>query len=271
MIEPIKKQWEAKVLVVFFLIFTFWWITLQIPQTRTDFSNMLFGGLYGIVALWGGIWGIRIALKWGGIKSLFGKSILMFTLGLLSQEVGQIAYFYYVFFLNQPVPYPSVGDYFFWATIPLYILGVIYLAQASGVHISLQSVKGKLQAVLIPSAVLIACYAIFLSGYTFDISQPVKTAIDLGVPIGEGIYISIALLTYTLTRGVLGGMMKNKVLFIIIALLAEFIADWVFLYQVSREIWYAGGVNDYMYLVAYTLMALALISLQTVLNKLREG
>jgi hypothetical protein len=269
-LETIKTQWSAKVALVIFIFFTTWWIVLQFMNLphESDY-NQFWGGVYGLVALWGGIWGIIIARKWGGFHSVMGKSILFFALGLLSQEVGQVAYTYYISFLHQPIPYPSVGDYFFWATVPLYIMAVIFLAQAAGVHISLRSVKGKLQAVLIPAIILLLCYAIFLQGYKFDWSIPQKILIDLGVPIGEGIYISLALLTYTLTRGVLGGVMKSKVLFILFALLAEFIADWVFLYQASRETWYTGGINDYMYFVAYFLMAIGLIQFDLIHKKLK--
>ena len=271
MLETIKKQWSAKTAVVFFILLTAWWIILQFMNLPHESEyNQLWAAVYGLVALWGGIWGVIISQKWGGLQSVMGKSILFFALGLLSQEIGQVLYSYYIYFLHQPIPYPSVGDYFFWATVPLYIIAVIYLARASGVHISLRSVTGKLQAVLIPAGILLLCYAIFLQGYEFDWADPIKILIDLGVPIGEAVYISIALLTYMLTRGLLGGIMKNKVLFILIALLGEFIADWVFLYQASREIWYAGGINDYMYFVAYSLMVLGLLQLNAVLAKIRN-
>lgn len=249
--------------VTLFIFFTAWWIVLQfmhLPQ-GSDYYQ-LWGGTYGLVALLGGIWGVITARKWGGFHSVMGKSIFFFSLGLLSQEVGQIAYTYYISFLHQPLPYPSVGDFFFYTTVPLYIMAVIFLAQPS-VDISLRSIKGKLQTVIIPTGVLLLCYIVFLNGYKFVWSNPVKILIDLGVPVGEGIYISIALLTYVLARGVLGGIMKSKVLFILIALLAEFIADWVFLYQASRGTWYTGCINDYMYLVAYFIMTLALLSLRS--------
>jgi hypothetical protein len=267
--DTIHNQWSARIAVVLFIFFSIWWVILQFMHLPQDSDyNQLWAALYGIVAFWGGLCGLLISRKWGGIHSIMGKSILLFSLGLLSQEVGQIAYSYYIYFLHQPLPYPSIGDYFFWATVPLYIMAVIYLAQASGVHISLRSVKGKLQAVIIPAIILIFSYAVFLQGYEFDWSNIVKILIDFGVPVGEAIYISLAILTYILTRGLLGGVMKSKVLFMLLALLSEYVADWTFLYQASRNIWYAGGVNDYMYFVAYFLMTLSLIQLGTVLESI---
>ena len=57
--------------------------------------------------------------------------------------------------------------------------------------------------------------------------------------------------------------MKNKILFVLFALVIQFLCDYTFLYQSSKGIWQVGGVNDYMYLVAYFVMTLALINLNT--------
>lgn len=269
--ETVKKEIGAKVALVLFLIFTTWWIFLRLTnQPHNSNANQLFAAVYGITALWGGIWGVIIARKWGWLHSVMGKSILFFSIGLFFQEVGQILYSYYIYFKKIENPYPSLGDFFFYSTIPLYIIAVIYLAKASGVHISLRSFQNKLQAVLIPAGMLVFSYVIFLQQYAFDWSQPVKTLLDLGVPFGQAVYISLAILTYTLTRGILGGIMRSKVLFILFALLFQYIADWTFLYQASRSTWYAGELNDYQYFCAYFLMTLALIGLRTALRELKE-
>lgn len=268
--ETIKTNLSAKIAVIFFVIYTLWFIYFHLPGVPAGDHYDWFTVTYGIIAAWGGIWGLLIAKRWGGFQSIMGKSIIFFSIGLLFQEIGQLAYSYYIYVLHIELPYPSLGDYFFWGTLPFYALGVIYLAKASGVHISLRSLKGKIMAFLVIVIALSLCYIVFLNGYKFDWSQPVRIFIDLGVPIGEAIYISFAVITYTLTRGILGGVMKSKVLFILIALLAEYIADWTFLYQASRGTWSVSGINDYMYFVAYFLMTFALIQLQTVYNKLQH-
>jgi len=271
MLETIKSQWAARVTVAIFLFFTIWWIILQFMNLPPESEhNQLWGALYGLIALWGGIWGVLIAQKWGGFRSIIGRSILLFALGLLFQEIGQISYAYYISFLHQPIPYPSIGDLFFYATIVLYIAAVTYMAKAAGVHISLNSLTGKLQAIAIPVGILLFSYFFFLREYVFDFSQPLTIFLDLGVPLGQAIYISLAILTFTLSKGTLGGVMKNKVLFILFALLAQYLADWTFLYQASQETWYTGGINDYMFLVSYFLMSFGLIQLLTIFKKLKQ-
>ena len=269
--ETLKKQVLAKVAIVFFALFTVWWAVLRLMNVANDSnSNQLFAAVYGLIALYGGILGITVAKQWGGLRSVMGKSIGFFAVGLLFQEIGQVSYSYYIYYLRVAVPYPSFGDFFFYGTIPLYIVAVIYLARASGIHISLRSIRSKLQGVLIPVGILLFSYFVFLQGYKADWSNPLKVFIDFAAPFGQAIYISLALLTLTLTRGILGGVMKSKILFMLFALFAQYVADWTFLYQANRGIWYAGGINDYMYLCAYFLMTLGLLQLKTAYLDLKE-
>lgn len=270
MLETIQKDRSAKVAILVFLIFTFWWIYLQIFVNKSSFEYLLFSSLYGVMALVGGFYGIRASLPWGGFKSLMGRSIIMFSLGLLLQEFGQVVYSYYSIFEKIAVPYPSLGDVGFFGSIPCYIYAILLLAKASGAHVSLKSFKYKLQAFIIPVVMLSLSYYFFLQGYKFDWSQPIKIFLDFGYPFGEAIYISFALLTYILSRNLLGGIMKNRILFILFALCIQYTADFTFLYQSNNNTWYAGGINDYTYLLAYFIMTIGLIELRAILKKLKD-
>ena len=267
--ETIKKEWQAKAAVFLLVLLTIWWFVS--PSVQKSMGGRFFGdfpSIYGVMALWGAVWGVIISHKWGWLKSIMGKAILMFSLGLFAQEFGQIVYAYLSFYKHIEVPYPSLGDLGYFGSIPLYIYGVVLIARASGVTIGLKSFKSKIQAVVLPTIVLIASYILFLQGYKFDWSDPIKIFLDFGYPFGQAIYISFAILTYLLSRGVLGGIMKSKILFIIFALGIQFVSDYIFLYQSSRGTWHVGEINDYMYLTAYFFMTLALIQLKTVLDKL---
>ncbi len=268
MIETIKMRWEAKIAIVLFIFLTIWWLILQFPQTHSDILNSWFGASYGILALLGAICGFVIAHKWGGIKSVFGKALTMFAFGLLLQEFGQLAYFYYFFILHIPVPYPSIGDIGYFGSIPFYAYGTLLLAKTAGVK--LNDFRHKLFALFLPMVMLIGAYYLFLQGHEIDWTNPLQVFLDFGYPFGQAIYISFAIATYFLSRGVLGGIMKRKVLWILFALLAQFIADYTFLYQTSRGTWTAGQINDYMYLFAYFIMALSLIQMGMVYDQLKH-
>lgn len=247
--------------IILFLLLTIWWILLHFGILRGDFQNSLFGLGYGLLALFGAIYGLRISRNWGGMKSVFGKSVTLFSLGLLAQEFGQISYAYYVFYKHIEIPYPSIGDVGFFGSIPFYAYGALLLGQAAGVKFSLKSYVNKLQAIAIPLIILFSSYFIFLQGYKFDWSNPLTIFLDFGYPLGEAIYISFALLAFLLSRKILGGVMKYRVLFILCALLIQYLSDFAFLYQAKNGTFVAGGVVDLMYLISYFTMTLALLQL----------
>jgi hypothetical protein len=270
MLETLKKEWQAKIAVVIFLVYTGLWSSLQFPQTKNIYILDFYEMTYGLMALFGGICGLFIAKSWGLFRSVMGKAILFLSMGLLAQVFGQICYTYYVYFLHVEVPYPSIGDIGYFGSIPLYFLGVYYLAKASGVKIGLKSIENKIIAVIIPAVILLVGYWLFLKGYDFSAVPPLQIFLDFGYPLGQAIYVSFAFLTLLLSRGVLGGIMRSKIFFLLFALVAQFLADYVFLYQVSRGTWQLGGINEFMYLIAYFLMALGIIQLKTVANQLRQ-
>jgi len=230
----------------------------------------LFTVTYPWAALWGGIWGLVTAHRWGGRRSVLGRSLLSLSIGILLQFVGQAAYSYYIYVLGIEVPYPSIGDIAYFGTSVFYVYGLVLLAKAVGIRISLQSIRAQIQAVLIPVVILVLAYYIFLQGYEFDWSAPFKIFLDFGYPTADAIYVSIAILTFLLSRKVLGGAMRGPILFLLIALVVESISDFMFPYQVDRDLWYVGGTNDFTYLLAYSFMAIALIQIGVSFQKLRE-
>lgn len=261
MFNTLIKEWKVTLAIFLFLSFSLWWLTLQFPQTRTNFSNSLFGESYGVVALYGAIWGSIISVRWGGVKSILGRSIFMFSIGLYLQEFGQLSYFYYYFIKHVSVPYPSIGDIGYFGSIPFYIYGVVLLGQVSGAKFTLKSLKAKTLSVSIPICMLIFSYYIFLQGYKFDWSQPIKTFLDFGYPLGEAIYISGAILAYLLSVKILGGVMKYRILIILVALFIQYLCDFSFLYQANNNTFSPGGINDYMYLISYFVMTIGLLQL----------
>jgi hypothetical protein len=268
--EAIKNEWQAKATIALFFLLILWWILDPVilghghKRIIGDFASVYF-----VLALWGGVWGIITSKKWGGLRSVMGKAILMFSLGLFGQVFGECVYAFYTFHLHIKIPYPSLGDLGYFGSVPLYIYGTFLIAQASGVKIRLKSFGNKLQAFFIPLIMLLVVYFFFLQGYEFDWSDPIRIFLDFGYPFGQAIYLSLALLTYLLSKGILGGIMKNKILFILFALLIQFSSDYNFLYQVSKGTWVTGGYGNILYLTAYLFMTLAILQLDTVLKKLK--
>ncbi|HSX41300.1 MAG TPA: hypothetical protein VLF21_01500 [Candidatus Saccharimonadales bacterium] len=252
-----KGPWRLA--VVMFLGLTAWWGYIQVAFPKDHIAYQIFSGTYGLMALYGGIFGLVTARAWGGFKSVVGKAVGLFALGLLFQEFGQLAYSYYAYFLHTEIPYPSLGDIGYFGSIPLYIAGGWQLAKAAGVKFSLRGFGSRILALFIPLVILLASYAEFLRDYQFAGAQWLTVSLDFGYPLGQAIYISVAILAYLLSRKLLGGIMRKTILLVIFALAVQYAADFTFLYLAHKQAVYPGSISDFIYLVSYFLMTISLL------------
>ncbi|MEO5635225.1 MAG: hypothetical protein ABIS26_00540 [Candidatus Paceibacterota bacterium] len=270
----IKRYKALKVLSFLFVFFTLWRTMLFIfppaPSEEINWWSFAWGASYQIIALIGSIAGFTVAKSWGGRKSLFGRVILSFAFGLLLQSVGQAIASYYVYKTGE-IPYPGLDDIGFFGSVIFYIYGVFALAKVSGVRFSLVSASKKIQAIVIPIVLLVLSYLIFLKDYEFDWSQKLKVFLDFAYPLGQALYIAIAILVFLLSKKILGGMMRKPIMFIIIALIIQFISDFTFLYQATNNLYIPEGVNDCMYFISYFFMSLSLIQLGIVFDKIKNS
>lgn len=271
MTQTFLKTWQGKVALGLFIVFSLWWLLLQTLYINHGEHRQVFSALYGIMALWGALWGFGVAQKWGGFKSALGKSLIFFSLGLLFQEFGQIVYSFYIYYLRIDIPYPSIGDIGYFGSVILYIFGIFMLWKVVRITITTQSIKGKLQFIFIPLILLFGSYFAFLQGYSFIDTAPLQIALDFGYPIGQAICVSMALITLISTHNFLGGVMKRPIVFLLIALIVQYLSDSVFLYQVSNGTWVVGGFNDYLYFISYFLMTIALMHIGKIIGTIREA
>jgi len=266
-----RRHKIATFTTVFCMLMAGWWFSIFIRGLTDSIENEVFTSVYFVVALWGGIAGLVVSKRWGGYKSILGRAIGAFALGLLGQAFGQIVFNFYLIVLKVDTPYPSIADIGFFSTGLFYGYGAIQLMKVAGANFSLRNYKGKAIAIIIPILWAVFSYWFFFRGYQFDWSQPLATILDLISPIIDAAYVSLAILAYLLSRKWLGGFMRWPILFLLVAIISEAVADFHFLYQASRDTWYAAGTNDFLFLITFTLMALALLQLGSSFNKINEG
>lgn len=269
--QNLQKRKLAWFTILFFIIMSGWWFTMYFRGLTEGAENDVFANIYCLVALLGGVAGLFVSKRWGGYKSMLGRAVGAFALGLLGQFFGQLVFDYYLFVLHVETPYPSIADIGFFSTGIFYGYGAIQLMKVAGVNFSLRSYSNKALALVFPVLWAIFSYWFFLKGYQFDWSQPIVVVLDLISPVIDAAYLSLAILAYLLSRKWLGGFMKWPILFLLVAIISEAVADFHFIYQASRDTWYAAGTNDYLFLVTFTLMALALMQIGTSFDKINEG
>lgn len=263
-----RSSYLTLIALIIFIFFAVWWIFLQIFVDKNDILYGFFAASYCIMPLYGTICGIHTSIKWGGLKSLMGRAIFMFSAGLFMQVFGQVMYAYYSNIKHIQVPYPSLGDIGYFGTIPFYIYGALLLATSSGIKINIKSFKKKILALVVPLIMLTISYVLFLQNYSFDFRNPLKIFLDFAYPFGEAIYISIAIITFIFSRTILDGIMRSKALLVLVALVVQFIADYVFLYKSSS--YYQGNFMDFIYLISYFVMTLAILNLRSLQVKVKN-
>ncbi|MBU1104792.1 hypothetical protein L6255_03360 [Candidatus Parcubacteria bacterium] len=255
---------------ILFALFSLWWILIQfLNLNETPFNGDLFADLYGILALWGAVVGFIASQNWGGYKSYVGKAVSFFSWGLLFQFLGQLSYTIIYRVSGVENAYPSVGEIFFVLTIPSYIFAVFYLAKSSGITITLKKFSSKVSALFIPTGLVFLSYLLFLKNYSSEGSAGIGLYLDYFYPLAQACFVSLAILTYRLTRKTLGGIMKNKVTFILFSLVFQYFADSMFIYETRAETWLPGGTSDYLFVISYFLMTIGLLRFYEVYKELQ--
>jgi len=269
----IKNKSQYIIPVIIFGFFAAWWLYLQSQNIDTNRnSRQLWGATYQVLALYGGIIGLFISKKWGGIRSLLGRIIFIFSIGLFLQVFGQSFSSWYVYnFAVESPPYPAIGDIGFFGSVLAYIYAVYLLSKVSGVALTLRKVHNKIFAFIIPVLILGSSYIYFLKGYEFEGTTPLLVFLDFGYPVGQAIYVSLAILCLVMSWNVLGGMMRKPIFTLIFALLFQYFSDVMFLYEAHLGSWYVGNINDFLYASSYFIMAISLIRLGNVFEEIKNS
>lgn len=263
MLSTIFKSKLTYIVLAIYLILLIWWVKIFLSGVKSSDENYLFGFAYSFLALIGGLNGLLVSKVWGGYKSLVGKGIIFISLGLLGEWFGQTVWTYFNVAQRVEVPYPSIADIGYFSIIPFYALGMFFFAKAAGAKFSLKTIRGKLILIIIPIVMGTVSYLLFLKNLSPSLSDPIRTFLDFGYPFGEAITISIALVTFGLSRGILGGRMRNKILYLIFAFIVQYITDYTFLYKAAAGIYYNAGFVDLMYATSFAVMTIGLISLKS--------
>lgn len=266
-----KKQLILLTLVlVVFVFFAGWWLSFQSVVEEQGRSVQWYGGTYGLMALLGSAIGFFASKRWGGYKTILGRALLFFSLGLFAQEVGQLVYTYYVYGTEEgSIPYPSLGDVAYFGSVLLYIYATMLLGKAVGVRFSLKSNSSKVIAFIVPAVLLVVSYWILLKGHEYDTSNLLTVFLDFGYPMGQAVYISFAIVAYLLSRKMLGGVMRSGILLLIFALFVQYVSDFNFVYQVSRDTYLPGKYGDLLYLVSYMAMSVAMVKYLMISDAIR--
>ena len=261
---------DARLAVGFFVLLAAFWLFLNASSRAGDALMYSFSSTYPLLALAGGVVGLLAARRWGSLGSALSRTLLFFSVGLLLQFFGQVAYTVSILVLHTAIPYPSLGDIGYFGSAVVYLIACFQLLRAVGFRTTNMKLGLWACALIVPCTILLFTYFFFLRNYFVDWSTPIKTLLDFGYPIVQAGYVAIALVGLAVSQRIRGGALRGALLFLLAALVFQYICDVMFLVQATQGTWQAGNLNDFMYFVSYLLMTLALISLDTSLLRIRQ-
>lgn len=241
-----KKNNATVIVITLFVLFIGWWALFFF--FHLPLYENIWAMSYQIIPFYGALYGFYMAYT--GIINRQKKVIIyIFSLGLLFQCIGQTFFWSYFIFTDTALPYPSLADIGFLGSNLFYLYGAFFLLRVDSAAI-LKTAIEKFQAALVFLVMYVLSYRFFLQGYNINLSHPLTFLLDLGYPLVQATYVSLAI--------VLSLSSKDARLFLL-ALFVQYFADFNFLYQASHGKWIMHGYDDVIYICANVLMIFAII------------
>lgn len=260
-----SSLFQSTLITIYFVALSLWWLSINSRGLVDTTENYYYGLVYGLLPFFGGIIGIYNSKKWGFFSSYLGKSLLFLSFGLMTWSLGNVIYAYYNFFQSIEVPYPSVADFIYILSWPLWSLGLINLLRTTGVKFRLKVMKGKIMLFIIPIAVFIASYYLLFivarQGSIVMSDNILKLVFDIGYPAGDIVVLTITLLIYSFSVSYLGGFFKKAIWFILVGFVINYFADFSYAYLTNLGEFYVGGWVDYVYTIVMFLLCIGISQL----------
>jgi hypothetical protein len=261
MFRILSRAWQTYLTIAVYELVLAWWIAMRYLYTPSSTQTYYFNFVYGLLALIGVAASVMIAFKvWGGWKSMMGRMLIFIGVGLFMEWLGICVWLYYNL-RGIAAPYPSVADVGYFGLVPMYVMASVLLARATGVRFGLKGIQAKLLSAALPLVALTLAFALFIRKIGFSEENPLKLFFDLAYPIGEIIPVTVAVLVLVLaTRMLRGGVMRGRVVFLVAAFFAQFVAEYVFLYQAGAGTYVNAGTADLLYATSYLTMCISIFS-----------
>lgn len=252
-----------KLLLALAFIAIVWWLHLFVFKIVGKLENDLWVVYFTFIPFIGAINGFRISRKWGGWKSVIGRSLVFLSLGSLGWAFGNFVWSYFNLVEKISIPYPSIADIGFFSIIPFWTLGMLYMIKVIGGKFAWRSLHGKIIVIVLPLIGFFVSYFLFLNSITLSGQFNLTKFLDIAYPLGDAITITTALIAFGVSTRMLGGRMRIPIIILIFGFFAEYFADFWFSYGNSNGIFYNGSWIDFSYFVAQFLVVYGIASFAT--------
>ena len=215
-----------------------WFFMLDTSSEEVALPNYLYTLLQGIIPIWGGLYGLFLANKWGGFSSIIGKSQSFISIGLLSWGIGSLIFVaYYNLLMHIEVPYPSWADVAYVLSWPFWGIGMVYLSRATGVKTALHNKWSKYWIIILPAFIVAFSYYFLVhvarGGVVTSSDDFIKVFFDLAYPIGDVVILTLATIIYGLSFKYFAGKYRWAIYSLLFGFFINYFADFSFSYNMA--------------------------------------
>lgn len=242
-------------LVAVYAASVIWFLLLDKQADVVPLSNYLYTLLEGVIPIWGGLYGLGLAKKWGGFSSVVGKFQIFISLGLVIWGIGSLIFVgYYNLLMHVEVPYPSLADVAYLCSWPLWGIGMVFLSRATGVKTALSNISSRFLILIIPLIIIGLSYYLLVEvargGVISSSENFAKIFFDLAYPIGDVVILTLATVIYGLSFKYFGGVYRFAIYILLFGFIVNYFADFSFSYQTTLGTFVPGGLSDFLFITA---------------------
>lgn len=255
----------ASFLTGFFVVMLLYWLAIQMSDIKDLPINLFYSFSTAVLAFFGGVFGLLVSKNWGGTRSAVGKAVLLMSAGTISWSLGNFVWSFNNFILHVEMPYPSLADLGYLLAIPLWIIGVVFLSEATGARFSLRKMRGRLLLIIFPIlGAILSYYFLFVIARdsTIDLEGGLlKVLLDFYYPISDFVILTVSFVMFGLSLKYLGGRFRLPIYTILLGFIFMFLADFLFSYTTTIETYYNGNFPDLLFAVAMYVISVGVCSL----------
>lgn len=243
----------------YFILIVIWSIVLNFIPNKDSAWNFGFNLAYGLFYFFAG--GLALLnVKSIGMSNNLGKAFLYLGLGLVSFAGALLVWWLYNSVFRIDVPYPSLADVFFVIFYPLSLLGFLYFIRAGSETMETVLLVKSFLVLMVMSVLVLSFNRLFI----IDVNQSnISQLFNLLYPVGDIFIASIAFIGLSLAKG----RMKQGLLLLLFGALVGVVADLVFSYRTSIDVYWNGDISDLFYAFSGFLFALGMVnSVSSVFN-----
>lgn len=248
--EPLRSLLYAPLAMLLFVLI---WSLINLVFPQNIIYLNLFSKTLFIFTFIGLLSSMEAYYYWGSPLSYLGKSLFMFSLGMLFTFLGQVSY---TFSYLQDIsinPYPNFIELFFLLALASYLFGAYYLGRNTEYYFLKQKFR-MFYLLALGSCLTFSCLLILTTLATRVVSFKLLVLLELLYPLGQVVVICVITCFTFFSTSLLSKETQPGMALLLLAFIVNYSADLLFSLLTYSNLWRPGDVSDLLYGFSYMLL-----------------